>query len=214
MAARFRHPLPALLPAMLLAACGTPLPVGGDFVAVAERAAPAVVTILDAGGAIGSGFLLEESGLLVTTAHGLRGHRAPAIAGADGRQVAARVLRVSEDDDLALLEPRGPIAGRGLPLASRPPVVGSRVLALGNPFGLGLVASAGIIGAVPGTLGRDGPLAGLLQTDAAINPGNSGGPLLNAQGEVVGVVSAASSPGQGIGFVVPAARVQALLHAQ
>ena len=76
---------------------------------------------------------------------------------------------------------------------------------------LGPAASVGIIGATPGTLGREGPLAGLIQTDAAINPGNSGGPLLNLRGEVLGVISASTSPGQGIGFAVPVAALRALL---
>jgi serine protease Do len=125
--------------------------------------------------------------------------------------VAARVLKRSDVHDLALLEFDRPAGVPGLELAAAAPRVGQWVVAAGNPFGLGPAASVGIIGATPGTLGREGPLAELIQTDAAINPGNSGGPLLNLHGEVVGVVSASASPGQGIGFAVPAAALRTLL---
>lgn len=201
--------------AWLASGCAVPLKpgTGADFSALVEEASPALVTVLGPAGALGSGFVVAESGLVATTAHGLGRHGSLVVILADGRQVAARVLRRSDTHDLALLAPERPLGLRGLALAGAMPRVGSPVLALGNPFGLGPAASAGIVGAVPGALGREGPLADLVQTDAAINPGNSGGPLLDLRGEVVGVVSASASLGHGIGFAVPVARLRELLEA-
>lgn len=196
-----------------LAACALPggESAGPDVATMLQRAAPGIVTIMTPDGAVGSGFVLAGRELVVTSAHGLPGDRRVEIALADGRKVAARLLRRSADHDLALLAFDDPAGAPGLELATSGPRVGQWVVAAGNPFGLGPAASIGIIGATPGTLGREGPLAGLIQTDAAINPGNSGGPLLNLRGEVLGVVSASASPGQGIGFAVPTAALRDLL---
>lgn len=185
---------------------------GGDFSDLIETAAPAVVTVLGPAGALGSGFVVGDFGLIATTAHGVNRQSGLAVMFTGGREVAVRVLYLSQASDMAVLAPAEPVNVRGLPLADAPPRTGSAVVVIGNPFGLGPAASAGIVGATPGALGRSGPLAGLIQTDAAVNPGNSGGPLLNMQGEVVGVVTASATPGHGIGFAVPVAHLRELLE--
>lgn len=201
------------LAASWLTACALPVAEPGvpDVATMLERAAPSIVTVITPGGAVGSGFVLEGSDIVVTSAHGSRGDRSFEIGLADGRRLAAAILKRSEDHDLALLSFDKPAGLPGLELATAAPRAGQWVVAAGNPFGLGPAASVGIIGATPGTLGREGPLADLIQTDAAINPGNSGGPLLNLRGEVVGVVNTSATPGQGIGFAVPVSALRALL---
>ena len=100
-----------------------------------------------------------------------------------------------------------------LELAARPPRLGQWVLAVGNPFGLGRSVSAGVVSATRRAIGS-GPLADLIQTDAAINPGNSGGPLLDAEGHVLGMnvaVVGRAGGSQGIGFAIPATSLQAFL---
>ena len=95
-----------------------------------------------------------------------------------------------------------------LPLRQAPVDLGEPVFAVGNPFGLGLTVTEGIISALPRAIGK----TTLIQTDAAINPGNSGGPLIDHHGRVVGVVNARAKAGSGVGFVVSAASLTLLLQ--
>lgn len=178
---------------------------------VLSRVIGSVVTVRNSGGAVGSGFVLHQPRLIVTNAHSVLGQDDLTITLPDGTKVAAELLSRHTEHDLALLAPRGEVSVPGLVLASAPLETGQWVIAVGNPFGLGIFASVGIIGALPGILEPSSSLADLIQTDAAINPGNSGGPLLNLDGEVVGVVSAAITAGRGIGFAVPASRLRQLL---
>ena len=161
----------------------------------------------------GSGFVWDGAGHVVTNAHVLQGATAATVQLADGRALDARLVGYDIAHDLAVLRIRGEDLPPPLLLAPpEPPLVGSRVLAIGNPFGLDWTLTTGIVSAldreIPGEDGR--MILGLIQTDAAINPGNSGGPLLDRTGRVIGVNTAIYSPtgaSAGIGFAVPAATV-------
>jgi S1-C subfamily serine protease len=161
----------------------------------------------------GSGFLWDGAGHVVTNAHVLEGATAATVNLADGRAFNARLVGRDVAHDLAVLRIEGEALPAPLGLAPpEPPLVGSRVLAIGNPFGLDWTLTTGIVSALDRELpSQDGvAIRGLIQTDAAINPGNSGGPLLDAAGRVVGVNTAIYSPSggsAGIGFAVPAATV-------
>nr|WP_246849299.1 trypsin-like peptidase domain-containing protein [Rubellimicrobium arenae] len=162
----------------------------------------------------GSGWLWDNQGHVVTNAHVIEGASAASVQLADGRAFDASLVGRDTIHDLAVLQ----IDGQDLPTpltlaAPEPPLVGSRVLAIGNPFGLDWTLTTGIVSALERELPSDqaGTVRrGLIQTDAAINPGNSGGPLLNSAGQVIGVNTAIYSPSggsAGIGFAIPAATV-------
>ncbi|EPX86273.1 Trypsin-like serine protease, typically periplasmic [Rubellimicrobium thermophilum DSM 16684] len=163
----------------------------------------------------GSGWIWDGSGHVVTNAHVIAGASAALVTLADGRSFDARLVGADPRHDLAVLRIEGEDLPAPLTLAPpKPPEVGSRVLAIGNPFGLDWTLTTGIVSALERELpGRDGvPIRGLIQTDAAINPGNSGGPLLDGAGRVIGVNTAIYSPSggsAGIGFAIPAATVAA-----
>lgn len=191
-----------------------------------ERVAPAVVAIRataaqgdDPTQGRGSGFLLDDAGHIVTNAHVIQGATDIEVVFHDGRIAAASLRGADAFSDLAVLQVGEAAAGlTPLPLADsqtlRP---GQRALVIGNPFGLNSSMSQGIISATGRRLpplqltaadlppGAGNPT--IIQVDANIHPGSSGGPLLNARGEVIGVVTAIRSTGdafQGVGFAVPA----------
>ena len=184
------------------------------FETVSERIAPSVVRIESGqrtqGGVRplgeGSGFVLDESGLIVTNAHVVNGADAIRIQLFDGRAVDAELVGKDTESDLALLrvEAEGLVAA---PLRSEEPArVGEWVIAVGNPLGLGHSVSAGIVSG-RGRTANITTYEDFIQTDAAINPGNSGGPLVDLQGRIVGVNTAVAdirTGGQGIGFAIPA----------
>jgi serine protease Do len=169
-------------------------------------------------GALGSGFVVREDGLIVTNRHVIAGARKVRVHLSDERELPASIVGSDAVTDLALLK----IEATHLPTlhlgSSRKVSVGEAVIAIGDPYGLGQSVSAGIISA-RGRVLEDDPYIDFLQTDAAINRGNSGGPLLTADGTVVGVTSAIFSPSGGsvgLGFAIPAetvARVIADLEA-
>lgn len=155
---------------------------------------------------VGSGVILDEGGVILTNNHVVAGVDEVRVEMMDGRQFTATEIRGDPRTDLALLWVDSELA---LPFStlgdSSELETGDWVLAIGSPFGLEQTVSAGIISGKGRTL-RNGKGTEFLQTDAAINPGNSGGPLVNLDGEVVGINTAiASSSGgyQGIGFAVP-----------
>jgi serine protease Do len=155
---------------------------------------------------LGSGVIVDPSGIALTNAHVVEGATDIEVVTADGKKHKASVLGADGTSDVAVLRLSG---GGGFPAArlgdSDAVEVGDWVLAIGSPFGFAQTVTAGIISA-KGRLLEGSPLADFLQTDAAINPGNSGGPLVNMQGEVVGINTAiASRTGgyQGIGFAIP-----------
>ena len=156
---------------------------------------------------LGSGVIIDPTGVVLTNNHVVEGADEVTIELSDGRQFQATDIKTDDQSDLAVL--RIKVEGK-LPAAvlgdSDKMEIGDWVLAIGNPFDLDLTVSAGIISGKSRIL-PSGRRAEFLQTDAAINPGNSGGPLVNLDGEVVGINTAiASSSGgyQGIGFAIPA----------
>ena len=170
------------------------------LISLYEAVSPGVVSIYvagDQGSGQGSGFVIDSEGHIVTNYHVVQGAAYIEVAFSSGRKVVAEIMGVDTDSDLAVLDVNLP-ADELTPLAlgdSDELQVGQLVVAIGNPFGLSGSMSTGIVSSLGRSLdglneSPDGQLfsAGdLIQTDAAINPGNSGGPLLNMQGEVIGV---------------------------
>ena len=197
-------------------------------VAVAESASPAVVTITvesagrDGGGqgfgpgsipstGVGSGFIFDASGLILTNNHVVEGSGTITVTLKDGTQLPGTVVTTDTKHDLAVVR----IAGTNLPTipigSDSALQVGQLVVAIGSPLGTftesvtsGILSATGRTIQVGSETSRQvTSMSGLLQTDAAINPGNSGGPLLDATGHVIGVNVAVAASAQGIGFAVP-----------
>jgi len=161
--------------------------------------------------ALGSGFFVDPAGYIVTNNHVIDGADKMTVVLADGTRLEAKLVGRDAKTDLALLKVSGDKPFPALHFGNSDNArVGDWVLAIGNPFGLGGTATAGIISA----RGRDiqsGPYDDFLQIDAPINSGNSGGPIVNADGDVVGVNTAIYSPNGGnvgIGFAIPATQAQ------
>jgi serine protease Do len=157
---------------------------------------------------LGSGILISKEGEIMTNYHVVRNADVIKVKLSDQTEHEAKVIGKDERTDLALIKIKKGV--NNLPVArwgsSVNLEVGDWVLAIGNPFGLELTVTAGIVSAKGRVIGA-GPYDNFIQTDASINPGNSGGPLINMQGEVVGVNSAIFSHGGGnigIGFAIPA----------
>ena len=156
---------------------------------------------------VGSGFVIDASGIIVTSNHVVKGADSVTVTLQDGRKLEARVVGADPKTDLALLEVD---ADMSLPVVefgnSDRTRVGDWVVAVGNPFGLGGTVTAGIVSGRGRDIGS-GPYDDFLQIDAPINRGNSGGPLFDRSGRVVGVNTAIFSPtggNVGIGFAIPA----------
>ena len=161
---------------------------------------------------LGSGFLIDPNGLILTNNHVVAGASNIRVKLSDGRQFDAMVMGRDPLVDLAVIKLKGPV--HDLPAAklgnSDKMRVGDWVIAIGNPFGLASSVSLGIISARARDI-KVGPYDEFLQTDAAINPGNSGGPLFNAVGEVIGINTAIIGGSSGIGFAVPSNLARALI---
>lgn len=169
---------------------------------------------------LGSGFIVRGDGVIVTNAHVVANASRVSVMRRDGTVDSARVLGTDETNDIAVLK----IDRSNLPVAtlgnSSAVMIGEWAIAIGNPYGFVLgnsepTVTAGVISGVGRNLiaRTEGPTANfdLIQTDASINPGNSGGPLLNADGEVIGVNTSIYSPSGGsvgIGFAIPINRVR------
>jgi serine protease Do len=199
-------------------------------VAVAERVSPAVVNIAAEsmvrdvdpffGGiftpqrraqSLGSGLVIEPSGIVLTNAHVIEGASRIVVTLLDGRELQADLLGSDHDADLAVLK----LAAhdlRAVPLGqSSDLMIGETVVAIGNPFGLSRTVTMGVLSAVGRTVPSESGerlFTDFLQTDASINPGNSGGPLVNILGEVIGINTAIVSGANGIGFAIPADRAR------
>jgi S1-C subfamily serine protease len=156
----------------------------------------------------GSGVIYDPSGLLLTNAHVVEGTTRVMVGLPDGRRVEGKVVGSDSVTDLAVVRLSGPgpwpVAALGDSDALQ---VGEWVIAVGNPFGLDQTVTLGIVSNLnrnAAALGITDKRLQLIQTDAAINPGNSGGPLLNADGEVIGINTLVrSGPGAGLGFAIP-----------
>ena len=168
---------------------------------------------------IGSGIILTADGYTLTNRHVVEGSTSLKATLADGSEYPATVVKVSDDQDLALVK----IAATGLKPAtigdSDGIAVGQTAIAIGSPLGTYTeTVTKGIVSALDRTItvqdeqtGRPVTLKGLIQTDAAINQGNSGGPLLNAAGQVVGVNTATAASAEGLGFAIPIQEAASLI---
>ncbi len=210
-----------------------PPPSYPDFANLAERVSPGVVNIqtsktvsaprvpnpfeeffggplfeLPEGGefkvpSLGSGFVISPDGYIVTNNHVVEDVDKITVAFLEGVELAAEVVGRDPKTDIALIKVDSAKEILSLPLGDsnrlRP---GDWVVAIGNPFGLSHTVTAGIVSALGRNIGQ-GPYDDFIQTDAAINPGNSGGPLLNLQGEVIGINTAINPRANTVGFSVP-----------
>jgi len=180
------------------------------FVAVIERASPAVVAVSGPQGSLGTGFQIDAAGHVLTAAHVVRAAGEHLRIRAGERDHAAKLVAIDEEQDLALLSVDD-LRNLSFLELDAAVIVGEWIVVLGNPFGAGITAAVGIAGSAPGALQRPRALKELIQLDAAVNPGNSGGPVLNLQGRVIGMATAAVAGGAGIGFAIPSDRLRAFL---
>jgi serine protease Do len=164
---------------------------------------------------LGSGFVWSSDGIIVTNNHVIEGASRISVIFNDGTQVAAKLIGVDPDSDLAVLR----VDAKSLVPApigtSSDLMIGETVIAVGNPFGLSGSVTTGVVSA----LGRSVPskeagrtFTDFIQTDASINPGNSGGPLLNIEGKVIGINVAIYAQAQGIGFAIPVDRAKKVIQ--
>ena len=192
-----------------------------SLIEIFEKSEPGVVrvnVIRDDGdtesGAVGSGFVFDKKGHIITNAHVVNEAKKVIVTFLDGRSYNAEIVGSDEYTDIAVIEV-------GADLSSLHPMllgdssnlkVGEQIAAIGNPFGLSGSMTSGIVSQIGRLLpsGSGYSIPDVIQTDAAINPGNSGGPLLNLRGEVVGINTAIqSTTGEftGVGFAVPSQTV-------
>ena len=151
---------------------------------------------------LGSGFLLDSEGYIVTNNHVVENADQIKVRLSDDSEHDAKVVGRDPKTDIALIKIDADHL-KPLPLGDSDAIpVGGWVVAIGSPFGLEQTVTAGIVSAKGRIIGS-GPYDDFIQTDASINPGNSGGPLLNLKGEVVGINTAIVASGQGIGFAIP-----------
>ena len=159
----------------------------------------------------GTGFIIDKSGIIVTNYHVVENASKLVVTLADNSQWPGKLVGADPNNDLAIVRIKAPADSYDILEFSHSNniVVGQKVLALGNPFGLRQTLTTGIISALGRTIAaKNGrKIEGIIQTDAAINPGNSGGPLLDSEGKVIGINTAIIAPGAsgsiGIGFAIP-----------
>src|SRR5215472_3882297 len=196
-------------------------------VSVYRKALPSVVNITSTAvafdffyGAVpqqgmGSGFVIDTEGHILTNFHVVEGARQLEVTTSDKKRYSAQIVGTDPVHDLAVIQ----IPTKNVPQAeigdSKGLVVGQKVYAIGNPFGLSGTMTRGIISSIRSLKGERGYIDEAIQTDAAINPGNSGGPLLNGQGQVIGINSMILTGGAeqsaGIGFAIPINTAKAVL---
>jgi S1-C subfamily serine protease len=195
-----------------------------DLTDVVAKATQSVVTITSQGTSrsrfspyavpttgVGSGVVVSASGLILTNNHVVEGAQQLTVTTSDGQELTATVVATDPTHDMAVIRATG---GTLVPATlgdSAKIEVGQTALAIGSPLGeFTETVTRGIVSALDRAItvgdqqtGRSEDLTGLIQTDAAINPGNSGGPLINEQGEVIGMNTAVAGSAQGIGFAIP-----------
>lgn len=196
-------------------------------ISVYKKALPSVVNITSTAvafdffyGAVpqqgmGSGFVIDGEGHILTNYHVIEGARQLEVTTSDKKKYKAQIVGTDPVHDLAVIQ----IPTKDVPQASigdsKNLVVGQKVYAIGNPFGLSGTMTRGIISSIRSVKGQRGFIDEAIQTDAAINPGNSGGPLLNVQGQVIGINSMILTGGveqsAGIGFAIPINTAKAVL---
>ena len=196
-------------------------------ISVYKKALPSVVNITSTAvtfdifyGAVpqqgmGSGFVIDTEGHILTNFHVVQGARQLEVTTSDTKKYKAEIVGTDPVHDLAVIQ----IPNKSVPQAeigdSKTLVVGQKVYAIGNPFGLSGTMTRGIISSIRSLKGQRGYIDEAIQTDAAINPGNSGGPLLNARGQVIGINTMILTGGveqsAGIGFAIPISTAKAVL---
>lgn len=196
-------------------------------IAVYKKALPSVVNITSTAvaydffyGAVpqqgmGSGFVIDSEGHILTNYHVIEGARQLEVTTSDKKKYKAQIVGTDPIHDLAVIQ----IPNSSVPKAeigdSKNLAVGQKVYAIGNPFGLSGTMTRGIISSIRSLKGQHGYIDEAIQTDAAINPGNSGGPLLNVHGQVIGINSMILTGGaeqsSGIGFAIPINTAKAVL---
>jgi S1-C subfamily serine protease len=196
-------------------------------IAVYKKALPSVVNITSTAvaydffyGAVpqqgmGSGFVIDGEGHILTNFHVVEGARQVEVTTSDKKKYKAQIVGTDPIHDLAVIQ----IPTKSVPQAeigdSKSLIVGQKVYAIGNPFGLSGTMTRGIISSIRSLKGERGFIDEAIQTDAAINPGNSGGPLLNVHGQVIGINTMILTGGveqsAGIGFAIPINTAKAVL---
>jgi S1-C subfamily serine protease len=170
--------------------------------------------------ALGSGFVIDKAGHIVTNYHVVRGANTIQVSFSNNERIKARIVGVDPSTDIAVLKVNiKSRALKALPLGNSDGVrVGDQVIAIGNPFGLDRSVTEGIVSAVQRRIEAPNNLSisHVIQTDAALNHGNSGGPLLNAQGQVIGMnaqieTGGVSEGNVGIGFAIPINTVKSVV---
>ena len=152
---------------------------------------------------VGSGFIMSKEGYILTNNHVVEDADQIKVKLAGGKEFDGKIVGRDPKTDLAIVKIVGDSDLQPLKLGNSDDLkVGNWVVAVGSPFGLEQTVTAGIVSAKGRVIGS-GPYDNFIQTDASINPGNSGGPLINMQGEVVGINTAIIASGQGIGFAIP-----------
>ncbi len=165
----------------------------------------------------GSGFILNKDGLILTNNHVIDNAQRVEVTLSNKKKYKAVVLTTDKGHDLALIKINNvPDLVPATLSESNGLMVGQRVYAIGNPFGLSGTMTRGIVSAIRSIRGEENnPIEDAIQTDAAVNPGNSGGPLLNSKGEVIGITTMIASNGanqsSGIGFAIPINTAKAVL---
>lgn len=166
---------------------------------------------------LGSGVIIDEEGYIVTNEHVISRASKIKVTLSDSTRLECRIVSSDPINDLAILKVDSPSPLPSIQMgSSKNLMIGETVIALGNPFGLENSVTTGVLSATNRTLNfGEGKVnieyKDLIQTDALINPGNSGGPLININGELIGINTAILHQGQGIGFAIPVDRVKQVL---
>jgi serine protease Do len=232
----------AALSFVSIASAGTPPARRNEVVAVVEKVSPAVVNIsaeqtvrrqptffdqffgeFDAGPrrfktkSLGSGTIINGNGVILTNDHVVSGASKIIATTKSGQEYECEVVGADQDNDLAVLRIKG--AKGNLPTVplgtSSDILIGETVIAIGNPFGLSNTVTAGVVSALGRTVpeeNRERVFTDFIQTDASINPGNSGGPLVNVDGQLIGINTAIVGGASGIGFAIPADRAKRIVN--
>ena len=182
------------------------------FISATNNSIESVVTVYTYGGnrsysnnSIGSGVIFSEDGYIVTNTHIISGNKLIKVKLHTGEEIDANLIGADVNADIAVLKINSNSVLKPINVSNSDDLkIGDKVLAIGNPYGIGISVSSGIISAT----GRDygNPYLELIQTDAAINPGNSGGALINENGNLIGIntkIFSRTGAYQGLGFAIP-----------
>jgi len=169
---------------------------------------------------LGSGVIVDPRGLVVTNEHVVAGAARIRVLLADGRELPATLVGADQSFDLAVLKIEAGKEGKEVkdlpalkPGTATDLMIGETVIAIGNPFGLSHTVTSGVISALNRMVrAKNRTYEDFIQIDAQINPGNSGGPLLNVNGELIGINTAVHSGGPGIGFAIPIDRARTIVN--